>query len=156
MTNSFPPFEFQLPEGVHPRIRSFYQLWLESGDGELPASDRFDIEALSKDYPLLASIGFEDADRTFRWREVAPGAQWPFKSPVKGRQVIDSVRAISVKRVLGTLRDVFDEGIPDYYETMSWMYGGRTRALARLVVPVAGTVGRELIVLWEAMDPMES
>lgn len=156
MPNRVPLSDFQLPEGVHPRIQSFYQLWLDAGDGEVPASSCFDIAALSAEYPLLASIKVQGPEEVFVWHEVAAVSHWPFNQPVKGRPVIESVRPLSVKRILGTLRQISSSSVPDYYETTSWMYGGRTQSLARLVVPVAADGGRELISLWEAMDPMHS
>jgi len=153
MTPHIPPCDFLLPAGVHPRIDAFHALWLEKCRGDLPAASQFDLEALSGDYPLLARIGLDASGKTLLWLDVANAALWPFRTPVKDRPVIQSVPLTSIKRVTATLHQTLACGIPDYFETTSWSSEGSTVSLARLVVPVKGEQGLELIAYWEVLDP---
>ncbi|WP_412049401.1 hypothetical protein ACK6D9_16940 [Hoeflea sp. Naph1] len=153
MNHRFMPPNFRLPDGAHPRICSFFGLWLDASDGDLPEATCFDVAALSVDYPLLASIGVDEPDKVLVWRRVSSKVRWPFGTPVSGRPVVESVPPLSVRRVMNSFTETLESGMPDYFETTSWLYGGSTRALSRLVVPVNAGAGRELIALWEIMDP---
>ena len=152
MNSHISPTGFQVPDKAPPRIHEFHALWLEKAAGDLPLAADFDVEVLSERFPLLARIGVEGPDKTLVWREVASAQRWPFPTPVPDQPVVDSVPLPSVKRVMGTLEETLASGVPDYFETMSWLHGGRTLSLARLVAPVVADAGRELIALWEAMD----
>ena len=55
--------------------------------------------------------------------------------------------------MVNAFKETLESGIPDYFETTSWLQGGRTVSLARLVAPIAAGAGRELIALWEIMEP---
>lgn len=66
---------------------------------------------------------------------------------------MESVPPLSIKRVINAFEETLASGIPDYFETTSWWHGGRTVSLARLVAPLAADAGRELIALWEVMEP---
>ncbi|MCR9180962.1 MAG: hypothetical protein NXH71_12150, partial [Erythrobacteraceae bacterium] len=79
--------------------------------------------------------------------------RWPFGPPVTGRPVQEAVPPLSIRRVMSSFRQTLSAGIPDYFETTSWMHGGRTVSLARLVAPLAAGAGRELIAFWEVMEP---
>ncbi|KJS08870.1 MAG: hypothetical protein VR78_17235 [Hoeflea sp. BRH_c9] len=144
---------FQLPDKTPERIRSFHDLWLAKAGGGLPQSSEFDLPALSADYPLLARIGVEGPEKKLIWRELAATELWPFGPPVENGPVAESVPALSVKRVADAFRETLESGIPDYFETTSWFHGGRSLSLARLVAPIAAGAGRELIALWEVMEP---
>jgi hypothetical protein len=156
MNSHIPSSQFELSAKVHPRIRSFHALWLEKANGKLPDSADFDVAALSTDYPLLARIGVEGPEQTLVWRELAVTKRWPFGPPVIGRPVAESVPPLSIKRVMNSFRETLVNGLPDYFETTSWWHGGRTVSLARLVAPLSAGVGRELIALWEVMEPPSS
>ncbi|MCY0147563.1 hypothetical protein OEG84_07505 [Hoeflea sp. G2-23] len=153
MNHRFMPPNFRLPDDAHPRICSLFELWLKACDGGLPDVTCFDVTALSAEYPLLARIGIDDPGRVLVWRELPANGHWPFGAPVSGRPVVESVPPLSVRRVMNSFTETLESGMPDYFETTSWMYGGRTRALSRLVVPVNAGAGRELIALWETMTP---
>ena len=153
MNSIVSPSGFELPAKAHPRIRAFNELWLERGKGNVPQSADFDLPALSKDYPLLARIGVEGPDETLVWRELADTKRWPFGPPIEGMPVMESVPPLSVKRVVNSFRETLVSGLPDYFETTSWLHGGRIVALARLVAPLAVDGGRELIALWEMIEP---
>jgi hypothetical protein len=144
---------FSLREDAPARIRAFYDLWVRLRAGGLPDGSAFDVATLSTDYPLLARIGVRRNDQRLIWLEVATAARWPFKMPAKGRAVLESVPSHSVTRVISAFHHTLSSGTPDYFETTSWMHGGSTLSLARLVVPVATRDGRELIALWEIMEP---
>lgn len=144
---------FQLPVNASQRIRSFHEFWLAKAGGDLPLSSEFDLAALSDEYPLMARIGVEGPERTLVWREFSAGGTWPFGPPVKNGPVADSVPPLSVRRVLSAFKETLESGIPDYFETTSWLHGGRTVSLARLVAPIAAGAGRELIALWEIIEP---
>ena len=148
--------DFRLPDTAHPRIRKFYDLWRAKADKDLPRSSDFDLAALSAEFPLLARISVDKADETLVWRDLAATRRWPFGPPVEGRPVVEAVPPTSVKRVIGAYRETLASGIPDYFETTSWMHGGRTLSLVRLVAPLVADTGRELIALWEVMEPPES
>jgi hypothetical protein len=152
MNSHNPDTALQLSSKVHPRIRAFHDLWLAKAGQGLPDSSDFDVAALSAEYPLLARIGV-DGDDSLVWREVAAGQRWPFGPPVTGRPVQEAVPPLSIRRVMSSFRETLSAGIPDYFETTSWMHGGRTVSLARLVAPLAAGVGRELIAFWEVMEP---
>lgn len=152
MTPHIASSDFLLPAGVHPRIDAFYSLWREKSKGELPASSQFDFETLSAEFPLLARIGPDAAGKTLMWLDVANHADWPFKTPVSNRPVVNSVPLPSIKRVIAALHHTLKSGIPDYYETTSWSNGGRTVSLARIAVPVKGEQGPELIAYWEVLE----
>lgn len=153
MNSHMSPSSFQLPDKAHPRIREFHGLWLEKAQDGLPQSSDFDIGALSSEYPLLARIGVEGPERQLIWRDFAATKPWPFGPPVKNRPVVESVPPLSIKRVINAFEETLASGIPDYFETTSWWHGGRTVSLARLVAPLAADAGRELIALWEVMEP---
>ena len=144
MNSHMSPSSFQLPDKAHPRIREFHGLWLEKAKDGLPQSSDFDIGALSSEYPLLARIGVEGAERQLVWRDIAATKSWPFGPPVP---------PLSIKRVINAFEETLASGVPDYFETTSWWHGGRTVSLARLVAPLAAGAGRELIALWEVMEP---
>lgn len=156
MNSPVRPADFQLPAGAPRRIRDFHALWLEKVGGDLPASTEFDVLDLSADYPLLVRIGVEGSSNELVWCEVASAECWPFKTPVKDRPVVESVPPLSVKRVINSFHETLESGIPDYFETTSWWHGGRTVSLARLVAPLSGAAGRELIALWEVIEPLEA
>ncbi len=153
MTSQISAAGFTLPAHAPKRICDFHTLWLEKAVGGLPDSTAFDVLGLSADYPLLARIGVEELKTGLIWLEVASAEFWPFKTPVKGRPVMESVPPLSVKRVISSFHETLESGIPDYFETTSWLHGGRTVSLARLVAPLSGAAGRELIALWEMIDP---
>ena len=155
MNGHIPPSSFQLPAKVHPRIRTFHELWLEKAKGNLPECADFDLSGLSTAYPLLARIGVEGPEQTLVWRALAGTKRWPFGPPVAGRPVVESVPPLSAKRVTSAFRETLESGVPDYFETTSWLHGGRTVSLARLVVPLLASAGRELIALWEVLEPPE-
>jgi hypothetical protein len=155
MTSHIAPSDFLLPAGVHPRIDAFHALWMEKSQGGLPAASEFDLDRLSVDYPLLGRIGLDEAGKTLTWLDVASTVPWPFKTPVKHRPVIQSVPPTSIKRVVSTLQQTLVSGVPDYYETTSWSNGGNTVSLARIVVPVRGETGPELIAFWEVLEPQD-
>jgi len=144
---------FQLPDKTPPRIRRFHDLWLAKAGGGLPQSSDFNLSALSADFPLLARIGVEGPDKKLIWRELAATERWPFGPPVENGAVTESVPPLRVKRVADAFQETLESGIPDYFETTSWFHGGRTLSLARLVAPLAAGAGRELIALWEVMEP---
>ena len=151
MTSHIAPSDFLLPAGVHPRVDAFYSLWLAKCQGDLPTSSQFDIEALSTSYPLLARIGTDKSGATLLWLEVATEVLWPFKAPVRDCPVVQSVPVPSIKRVTAAFQQTLASGIPDYFETTSWSNQGNTVSLARLVVPVRGEQGAELIAYWEVL-----
>ncbi|MDF1607797.1 hypothetical protein PZ897_06370 [Hoeflea sp. YIM 152468] len=153
MNSPVRPFDFLMPADAHPRLRDFYALWLAQASAGLPVFSVFDLHRLSADYPLLARIGLDEAGETLMWRDVASTRRWPFKQPVKDRPLLESVPPPSVKRVVATLNQTLTSGVPDYYETTSWMHGGSEISLARLAVPVLGDAGRELILSWEVIEP---
>lgn len=153
MNRSVSPSDFRLPDGAHPRICSFLKFWLNACDGGLPNSTDFDVTTLSAEYPLLACIAAVEPEQTLIWRDISAAARWPFGVPVKGRPVQESVPPLSVKRVLSAFRETLVNGTPDYFETTSWMYGGRSLSLARLVAPVMAGAGRELVAVWEILEP---
>lgn len=153
MNSHISPEGIPLPRNVHPRIRSFHDLWIEKAGDGLPKSSDFVFSELSAEYPLLARIGVEGPDQTLVWLELAATGRWPFGTPVEGRPVMESVPPLSIKRVTASFRETLASGVPDYFETTSWMHGGRTVSLARLVAPVAAETGRELIALWTVMEP---
>ncbi len=73
-----------------------------------------------------------------------------------GRPVADSVPpGMSVKRAINSFEETLMSGVPDYFETTSWFYGGRTSSMARLVAPLADGERRELIALWEVVEPSD-
>ena len=153
MNSHMSPSSFQLPDKAHPRLREFHGRWLEKAQGGLPQSSDFDIDALSNAYPLLARIGVEGPERQLVWRDFAATQHWPFGPPVKNRPVLECVPKLSIKRVITAFEETLASGIPDYFETTSWLHGGHTVSLARLVAPLAAGAGRELIALWEVMEP---
>lgn len=140
---------FQLPESAGERIRAFHDDWLQAAESGMPPASRFDIAALSADFALLARIGLEEATETLVWREVAPAERWPFGRPVAGRSVAESVPPSSLNRAIASFRAAMETRMPDYFETTSWMHGGQTVSLARLVLPVAAAMDVELLALWE-------
>ncbi len=144
---------FELPDHAPARIRQFHDLWMEKAAGDLPDASHFDVASLSDDYPLLARIGAEGPDQQLHWRDITQTKDWPFGPPVKDGPVAESIPPLSVKRVVSAFRETLESGIPDYFETTSWLQGGRTVSLARLVAPVAAGAERELIALWEIMEP---
>ena len=152
MTTRIAPSDFLLPAGADPRIKAFHALWLEKCQGDLPESSQFDLDALSTDYPLLARVGMDASGEALLWLDVANAAHWPFKSPVKGRPVVQSVPLPSIKRVIAALHQTLTSGVPDYYETMSWVHGGHSVSLARIAVPVKGETGPELIAFWVVLE----
>lgn len=148
---------FELPDSAPARIREFHALWLEKASGDVPDASDFDVGVLSAQYPLLARIGTAGADLELVWRDVAKADHWPFRTPVKGRSVADSVPPLmSVTRAINSFRETLVSGVPDYFETTSWYYGGRTSLMARLVAPLAAGDRRELIALWEVMESSEA
>ena len=147
------PSSFELPDNAPARIRQFHDLWMEKAAGSLPDAAHFDLKVLGADYPLLARIGVEGPDRKLHWREFTEAPHWPFGPPVRDRPVAESIPPLSVKRVVNAFKETLESGIPDYFETTSWLQGGRTVSLARLVAPIAAGAGRELIALWEIMEP---
>lgn len=153
MNSPVRPSDFLLPPSAHRRLRDFHALWLAKLDADLPGVSAFDLPKLSIDFPLLARVGFDGTGKTLMWREVANTMRWPFKQPSRNRPLLESVPPPSIKRVVSTLTQTLTSGIPDYYETTSWMNGGRTISLARLAVPVLGQTGRELILSWEVIEP---
>lgn len=153
MNSHISPAGFQLPAKVHPRIRTFHELWLEKAKGDLPDSADFDVSALSAEYPLLARVGVEGPEQTLVWRELSGMQRWPFGPPVAGRPIVETVPPLSIKRVTTSFRETLRNGIPDYFETTSWLHGGRTVSLARLVAPLVAGAERELIALWEVLEP---
>ncbi|MBC7283765.1 hypothetical protein [Hoeflea sp.] len=126
---------------------------MEKAQGNLPDAADFDVATLGADYPLLARIGAEGPDAKLHWRDITQTQDWPFGPPVKDRPVAETIPPLSVKRVVSAFRETLESGIPDYFETTSWLQGGRTVSLARLVAPIAAGAGRELIALWEIMEP---
>ena len=152
MTTHIAPCDFLLPAGVHPRIAAFHALWLDNCQGDLPVSSQFDLDVLSRNYPLLARIGLDASGKTLLWLDVAGAANWPFKTPIRDRPVVQSVPLPSIKRVTAAFHHSLASGVPDYYETTSWSNGGCTVSLARLVVPVKGEQGPELIAYWEVLE----
>ena len=122
----------------------------------MPTSSNFNISTLSADYPLLASIGVDEPGHILVWRDLAASEPWPFGPPIKGLPVTHCVPPQNIKRVTTTYWETLATGIPDYFETTSWMYGGHTMALARLLVPVVAEAGRELIAVFQDIDPMQS
>ncbi|WP_417416596.1 hypothetical protein [Hoeflea sp.] len=156
MTSHFAPTEFRLPAGAHPRIEAFHALWQDKGQGDLPRSSLFDVATLDAQYPLLTRIGMDESGKSLMWLDVANAAQWPFKTPVKNRPVIESVPQTSIKRVIGAFKQTLASGIPDYYETTSWTDIGRTVSLARIAVPVKGEALTELMVYWEVIEAHEA
>lgn len=153
MNSHLPHDRFQLPVKAHPNIRRFHDLWLEKAGDGLPKSSDFDIDALSDQYPLLARIGVDAPGEPLIWREFAATKSWPFGPPVQNRPVQESVPPLSIKRVITSFEETLASGIPDYFETTSWWHGGRTVSMARLAAPVIAATGRELIALWETMEP---
>lgn len=156
MNASPPPSSFELPGHAPERIRRFHEIWLEKTDGKLPDASLFDVTELSADFPLLARICVEGPDQELHWRDLADHQKWPFGPPVKDRPVVEAVPPRSVKRVIAAFQETLESGIPDYFETTSWFHGGRSLSLARLVAPLAAGSGRELIALWEVMEPPTS
>ena len=153
MNSHMSPSMFELPDKAHPRLREFHGLWLEKARGGLPHISDFHIGTLSDTHPLLAHIGVEGPERQLVWRDLAASQPWPFGPPVKGRPVMESVPRLSIKRVINAFEETLASGIPDYYETTSWLHGGHTVSLARLVTPLVTETGREMIALWEVMEP---
>lgn len=151
MNTHFAPSEFRLPSDAHPRIEALHALWLEKGQGDLPAASQFDLSLLSAEYPLLARIGLDVSGTALMWRDVASTMGWPFKAPIRNRPLIESVPQPSIKRVVAVLNQTLTNGIPDYHETTCWMDGGHSVSVARLAVPVIGELGRELIASWEVL-----
>ncbi|MEQ8479443.1 MAG: hypothetical protein RIC18_02215 [Hoeflea sp.] len=148
---------FQLPDSAPERIRDFHALWLAKASGDVPDALDFDVGVLSAQYPLLARIGTAGAGSELVWRDVAEADHWPFGTPVKGRPVAESVPPLmSVTRAINSFEETLASGVPDYFETTSWLYGGRTSLMARLVAPLAVGDGRELIALWEVIDPTKA
>ncbi|WP_421778992.1 hypothetical protein [Hoeflea sp.] len=122
----------------------------------MPDASDFDIEVLSVQFPLLARIGTAGTGSEFLWRDVSKADHWPFRTPVTGRPVADSVPpGMSVKRAINSFEETLMSGVPDYFETTSWFYGGRTSSMARLVAPLADGERRELIALWEVVEPSD-
>lgn len=152
MTSHFVPTEFRLPAGSHPRIEALHALWLDKGQGDLPASSQFDVAALSAQYPLLTRIGLDASGKSLMWLEVANAVRWPFKTPVKNRPLIESVPQPSIKRVVGALKQTLTGQIPDYHETTCWMDGGHSVSVVRLALPVRGETGPEVIASWEIIE----
>lgn len=148
-----PYSDFELPESAPDPIRRFYKLWCAKALDGLPHSSDFDIAEMSAEYPLLARIGFGSDGRTLIWLELSSGQRWPFGAPQRNGPVADSVPPLSIKRVLGSFNEALSIGIPDYFETTSWLCNGHSMSLARLVVPLAANAGRELIALWHLIDP---
>ncbi|WP_210165726.1 hypothetical protein [Hoeflea sp. BAL378] len=151
MNGQTNPSAFELPANAPQRIRRFHDLWIEKGAGALPDASHFDVAELGADFPLLARIGVDG--QTLIWRDFVHTQSWPFGPPVKDAPVEGSVPPLSVKRVLAAFQETLESAIPDYFETTSWMQGGRTVSLARLVAPLTTGAGRELIALWEIMEP---
>lgn len=145
---------FQLPESAPERIRDFHTLWFAKAWGGVPDASDFDVGVLSARFPLLARIGTAGAGSELVWGDVAKVDHWPFGTPVKGRSVAESVPPLmSVTRAINSFEETLASGVPDYFETTSWLYGGRTSLMARLVAPLAVGDRRELIALWEVIDP---
>ncbi|WP_156174423.1 hypothetical protein [Hoeflea sp. IMCC20628] len=119
----------------------------------MPQSTDFDVVELSRDYPLLIRVRLEGPKNTLVLHDISATDRWPFKTPVKGKPLADFVPEHSKKRVLGAFEETLASGIPNYYETTSWLHGGKIVSLARLVAPLAAGEGRELIALWDLMEP---
>ncbi|WP_422370722.1 hypothetical protein [Hoeflea sp.] len=148
---------FQLPDSAPARIGDFHALWFEKASGHVPDASDFDVGVLSRQYPLIARIGTAGAGSELVWRDVAQADHWPFRTPVTGRPVAESVPPLmSVTRAINSFQETLTSGVPDYFETTSWLYGGRTSLMARLVAPLAVGEARELIALWEVMEPLET
>jgi len=145
---------FELPHSAPQRIRDFNALWHDLAEGDLPQSTDFDVVELSTDYPLLVRIRLEGPKNTLVLDDIAVTDHWPFQTPVKGKLLADFIPEHSKKRVLGAFEEALENGIPTYYETTSWLHGGQIVSLARLVVPLAAGEGRELIALWDVMEPV--
>ena len=122
----------------------------------MPAASQFDLAVLSAQYPLLARIGMDESGKTLLWLDVTNAVRWPFKTPIKNRPLIDSVPQPSIKRVVGAFKQTLTSGIPDYYETTSWIEDGRAISLARIAVPVIGLSGHEVIAFWEGIEPFDA
>lgn len=144
---------FELPGHAPPLIQTFHALWLDRAAGGLPDVSDFDVAALSAEYPLLARICGGEPGKPLVWGDVAASGNWPFKPPVKGCPLADSVPTLGIKRVIAAFEETLSSGVPDYFETTSWMQGGRTVSMARLVAPLISGAGRELISVWEIMEP---
>jgi hypothetical protein len=154
MTVHMPTDAFQLPQTAPERIRDFHTLWFAKAWGGVPDASNFEVGVLSERFPLLARIGTAGPDLELVWGDVAKADHWPFRAPVKGRPVAESVPPLmSVTRAINSFRETLAGGVPDYFETTSWLYGGRTSLMARLVAPLSAGDGRELIALWEVMEP---
>lgn len=145
--------QLRLPAAAHPRISSFFRLWQQIGKGGVPEASAFDLMRLSADYPFVARIGARGPDFDLIWHEVTDQDIWPFSTPIAGEPLVGMAPHSVVARVISALHRTLSSGVPDYFETTSWMYDGRTLAIARLVVPVAVPSGRELILVWETLEP---
>lgn len=145
--------QLRLPDAAHPRIGSFYRLWQQFGKGDVPEASAFDLRRLSADYPFVARIGARGPDFELIWHEVTDQDIWPFSTPMTGEPLLGMAPQSAVARVVSALHRTLSSGVPDYFETTSWMYDGRTLSIARLVVPVAVPSGRELILVWETLEP---
>ncbi|OCW57758.1 hypothetical protein [Hoeflea olei] len=153
MTGAINLSSFELPSTASDRIRMFHRLWLETGAGNVPDATAFDFAVLSADYPLLARIGMDQTARRLVWLELAVSDNWPFGPPVVNAPVQDCVPPLSIKRVLRSFEDTLETSIPDYFETTSWMHGGTSVSMARLVAPILAGAGRQLIALWDIIEP---
>jgi hypothetical protein len=143
---------FQLPDDAPAQIRAFFRLWSSRWLGDLPQADAFDIAALSADYPLLVCVGVRSEDQSLFWRHVAATRGWPFKAPVANRPVALTSPIPTESRMLLAFKEALASGLPDYSRITSWMHGGETVSVARLVMPVAARPGRELLALWEVVQ----
>jgi len=152
MNTHFAPSEFRLPSDAHPRIEALHALWLDKGEGDLPASSQFDLAVLSAQYPLLARIGMDASGKNLMWLDFANAVQWPFKAPVKNRPLIESVPLSSIKRVVAVFKQTLTGQVPDYHETTCWMVGGHFVSVVRLALPVRGEAGPEVIASWEIIE----
>lgn len=144
---------FELPDFAPAQIRTFYDLWKCRQDAGLADAAAFDVSALGKDFPLLVRVARNQKDKSLFWRDVSPNRRWPFNAPVLNRPVSDLQPKAIRTRVLLTFNKVLETGVPECAEITSWMDYGQTVSLVRLVVPVQGASGRELLALWEAVQP---
>lgn len=145
--------EFQLPDDAPAQIMAFFELWKGRGSGLVPQAEAFDFSELCMEYALLARVGMKSEDQSLFWREVAESRRWPFKAPLANRPIVDSSPTPTETRVLLAFKEALASGLPEYSEITSWMHGGETVSVARLVVPVATQWGRELLALWEVVQP---
>lgn len=144
---------FRLADDAPAQTRAFFELWRSRRSGGVAQADAFDISALSGEYPLLVRVAQNTRDRSLFWRDVAATKRWPFKMPLVNRPVVDVSPTPTETRVLLAFNEVLASGLPNYSEITSWMTDGETVSMVRLVVPVETPSGRELLALWEVVQP---